>query len=132
MEDDCLKNVINFYPDTLMQLGDGRVFSFLNKPDINNDENLYNGKFITRPLKFDGSLILETIYQIRNLYLTEGKLVMNVYGSNDLKNWNRLTSLTAKPWKYYTLEYILNDWKATDTFTASVVLLQSRRTDLLR
>lgn len=113
--------VVSSYPDTLVQEEGGAVYSLLSKPDINEDTNIYNASFTTRPLKFGASVEPKTIHQIIHLYdsAKEG-LSLRVYGSNDCRHWNELRSLHGKPWKYYVLQYTLEDMKATDTFAGTV------------
>ena len=125
--------VVNDYPDNLIQDADGNVYSLTNKPDINDDENLYSGAIITRPMKLGSSMILKSLREIRNIRkTTQGKLTLKVLANNNAgQNWCQLTSLLGKPWAYFTFEYTLTDFKASDSFQGSVVVIQNRRS-LLR
>lgn len=120
--------VVNDYPDNLIQDTDGNVYSLTEKPDINDDENLYSGTITTRPLKLGGSLILKSLRNIKNLRSTlTGKLSLEIWASNNAVNWCKLHSLLGKPWAYFTFKYTLTDFKACDSFAGSVVQIQNRR-----
>lgn len=124
------KAVVNDYPDNLIQDVSGNVYSLMAKPDINDDTENYSGSFTTRPLKLGGSLNLKSLRGIRHLTDTDdGKLSMEIYGSNDCKNWCKLESRLGKPWKYFTFKYSLKNFKATDSFVGSIVEVQNRRED---
>ena len=124
--------VVNDYPDNLIQDADGNVFSLTEKPDINDDENLYSGTITTRPLKLGGSMTLKSLRDIRHLRSTQtGKLSLEIWASNNAVNWCQLHSLKGKPWSYFTFKYTLTDFKACDSFQGSVVVIQNRRS-LLR
>lgn len=128
-----IKSVVNDYPDNLIQDISGCVYSLTGKPDINDDETKYSGGFTTRPLKLGGSMTLKSLRAIKHLYDTdEGKVKLEVYGSNDCKNWVKLESMGGKPWKYFTFKYTLTDFKACDSFAGTIVEVQSRREDKMR
>lgn len=125
--------VANAYPDNLVQLADGSVLSLASKPNINMDEERYEGTFTTRPLKLGSSLQLKTIHRILHLFDSEdGTIALRLYGSNDCRNWCELKSLHGKPWKYYTLSYELGNMLATDAFAGTVVDFQALFPDKIR
>lgn len=127
------KAVANDYPDNLIQDTDGNVYSLIGKPDINDDENAYSGSFVTRPLKLGGSLSLKSLRAIKNLVDSDnGKVKLEILGSNDCKHWQKLSSIYGKPWKYFTFKYNITDFKATDSFAGSIVEIQTRREDKMR
>lgn len=124
---DC-KAIVNDFPDNLIQTSNGDVYSLINKPEVNEDENTYDGRFVTRPLKLGSNLVLKTIRDIKHFVDTnEGKIAIKLYGSNDCKNWCELKSLKGKPWRYFTVEFSFSGFKAIDTIAASVVAFHSRR-----
>lgn len=132
-----VENIVNNYPDCLIQAtGDdtsSNIYTLVGKPNINEDNNTYNGYLITRPLKLGGSISLKSIRALRHLVDTEdGKISLEVYGSNDCYHWQKLTSVGGKPWKYFTFKYSISDFKATDSFIGSVVEIQTRREDKIR
>lgn len=124
---------VNNYPDNLIQDTDGNVYSLTGKPDINDDSNEYSGSFVSRPLKLGGSITLKSLRAIKNLVDSDnGSVTLEIYGSNDCKNWQKLTSLGGKPWKYFTIKYNISNFKACDSFSGSVVEIQTRREDKMR
>lgn len=124
---------VNNYPDNLIQDKDGNIYSLTGKPDINDDENAYSGSFVTRPLKLGGSLSLKSLRAIKNLVDSDnGKVKLEIWGSNDCKHWQKLSSIYGKPWKYFTFKYNIADFKATDSFAGSIVEIQTRREDKMR
>ena len=127
------KAVVNDYPDNLIQDIDGNVYSLMAKPDINDDTDNYRGSFTTRPLKLGGSMTLKSLRAVKHLFDSDnGKIAMEIYGSNDCKHWCKLPSLKGKPWKYFTFKYALTNFKATDSFAGSIVEVQNRREDKIR
>lgn len=128
-----VKTIVNDYPDNLIQDIYGNVYSLMSKPDINDDTEKFDGQIITRPLKLGGSITLKSLRAIKHLFDTdEGKVSMEVWGSNDCKHWQKLTGVGGKPWKYFTFKYTLKDFKAIDSFAGSIVEIQSRREDKIR
>lgn len=128
-----VKAAVNNYPDNLIQDKDGNVYSLVGKPDINDDENVYSGSFVTRPLKLGGSLSLKSLRAIKNLVDSDnGSVKLEIWGSNDCRHWQKLSSIYGKPWKYFTFKYNVSDFKATDSFAGSVVEIQTRREDKMR
>jgi hypothetical protein len=152
-----VNNVVNFYPDYLMQNDDG-VLSLLERPDINNDgttvsdvftPNTYNTKLITRPMKFENALALKSIMQIRHIkdftpYTTTEtvneetvthnwpKTELRIFASNNMDHWAELGSLRGMPWKYYKFRFDFTGLKATDRFSGSMIVTQERRTNKMR
>lgn len=125
--------IVNDYPDNLIQDTDGKVYSLTEKPDINDDATLYSGTVTTRPLKLGGSVTLKSLRDVKNLRSTEnGKLQLEVWGSNNARSWCKLHSLKGKPWKYFTFRYTLTDFKACDAFAGSIAEVQNRREDRIR
>lgn len=120
--------VVNDYPDNLIQDEDGYIYSLSSKPNINDDTNSYAGTLTTRPLKLGGSITLKSLRKIRHLLDSlDGKMELEIWGSNNTKHWQKLTSLLGKPWAYYTFKYTFSNLKATDAFSGSVVTIQNRR-----
>ncbi len=125
--------VLNDYPDNLIQDTDGNVYSLIKKPDINDDEKVYSGSFVTRPLKLGGSITLKSLRSIKHLIDTEnGTVRLEIWGSNDCKHWCQLHSMAGKPWKYFTFRYTLQGFNAIDSFAGSIVEIQDRREDKIR
>lgn len=128
-----VKSVVNDYPDNLIQDTEGNVYTLTGKPDVFDDNRLYNGQIITRPLKLGGSMILKSIRDIKNLCDTiNGTLQLEIFGSNDCREWTQLTSTGGKPYKYYTFKYTFRNFLAGDSFAGTVVEIQRRREDKMR
>lgn len=125
--------VVNDYPDNLIQDSEGNVHSLFRKPDVNDDKNVYDGHFVTRPLKLGGGITLKSIRDMRHLVSTDnGTMKIELFGSNDCRNWQRIGSLRGKPWKYFTIRYSISGFKATDSFAGTVVDVQARRGNKMR
>lgn len=127
-------SIVNNYPDFLLQSG-AKLYSLLNRPNINSEEeqgNSYSGQMITRPMKLENALALKSIMQIKHIKDMDGALTINIFASNNLKDWCELSSLRGTPWKYYKFQYNFSNMKATDRFAGSVLITQERRTDKLR
>ncbi len=123
-----ITRVINDYPDTLLQDTDGRIYSLLERPNINEDTRLYSGSVITRPMKLGGSLMLKSVRGIKHLLDTkQGELSLEVLASNTTKEWCPLYSLKGKPWSYFVFKYTLSNFKACDSFAGTIVDIQNRR-----
>ena len=127
-----ISNVINKYPDFLVQDNNGNIHTLTGRPNINIDSNTYGGKIITRPMKFENALALKSLLQIRHITNMQGVLKLRIFASNNLNKWVELHSLGGMPWKYYRFAYSFENMMATDRFAGSVVITQERRTDKLR
>lgn len=130
-----IDNVVNNYPDTLVQDVGTSVKSLLNKPDEKDDPATnYSATLTARPMKFGNILTLKSIRQIRHLYAmnTNATVELTIKASNDGVNWATLTSLRGKPWKLYRFEITMTGLKATDRYAGTVVWTQERRTEKLR
>ena len=150
--DKGIKNVVNNYPDYLLQNSDKTVYSLTERPDINADYasgtnfNRYAATMLTRPMKLENALALKTIMKVNHIehFTTsdvvsggtttplKASLTFRLFASNNLENWVELTSLTGVPWKYYRFRYDFANLKATDRFAGSVIITQERRTNKLR
>lgn len=120
--------VVNNYPDNLIQDTGGNIYSLTRKPDINDDEREYDGEIVTRPLKLGGSLTLKSLRKIKHLMNTrQGTVELEIWASNNAREWCQLHSLKGKPWSYFVFKYKLRGFKANDSFSGTVVRVQKRR-----
>lgn len=126
------ENVINDYPDNLMQDHTNDVYSFLAIPDSNKDELDYSAQFISRPVKFSDAQSLKSLRQIKHVMDISGKVVLHIYVSNDLKHWGEVTSLRGSGWKYFRFGLQFTKLKATDSYSGMICVTQSRRFNKLR
>lgn len=127
-----ITNVINKYPDYLLQDNSNNIVSLLERKNINEDTTKYTGLMITRPMKLENALALKSIMQIRHVSDLEGSMTLRIFASNNFTNWVELQSLRGTPWKYYRFRFDFTNMKATDRFSGTVVVTQERRTDKLR
>jgi hypothetical protein len=145
-------NVVNYYPDYLIQNLGGQVYSLLTRPNINLDYSSgtnfkqYTATMLTRPMKMENALALKSIMHLKNIKLfspytiTENdvetphraSITTRIFASNDLENWVERTSLRGVPFKYYRFRFDFADLIATDRFAGTVVVTQERRTDKIR
>lgn len=136
---DAVTNIVNFYPDSLIQIGT-EVYSLTSRPNINEDKvnsvfKTYSASLITRAMKLGNGLTLKNIMQMRNIcdLNANGSLSVQIYAKNDLNSaWTQLTHLRGTPWKYYQLRYTFSNLIATDRFAGTVLITQERRTNKLR
>lgn len=129
-------NIVNFYPDSLIQIGT-KVYSLTSRPNINEDKEnsvfkTYSATLTTRPMKLEDGLALKTIMQMQHIKQMTGSLTLRIFASNNLDNWVELHSLRGTPWKYYKFQYNFSNLIATDRFAGTVLVTQERRTNKLR
>lgn len=130
---DPIFNFINNYPDYLLQIN-GDVFSFMERPNANDDDKDYHATMVTRPMKLGGGMTLKSIMQMKQVkeLNADAQMTVSIEGSNDLRTWKRLTHLRGTPWKYYRMTLEFTDLKATDRYAGMVLISQERRTNKLR
>ena len=125
--------VLNDYPDNLVQDEPGNIYSFINKPDINEDTNTYNGILMSRPVKMGSVQVMKSLREVVHLKnLAQGSVVLHVYTSNNLENWVEQTSLKGRAWKYFRFGLELKNMKATDSYTGMMIRYQPREANKLR
>lgn len=125
------KAMANDYPDNLIQDTDGNVYSLTTKPDIVHDDNTYSGTVTTRALKLGGSIMQKSLRSVKHLMdaSDNGKVKLEVWGSNNAKHWRKLNSLGGKPWAYFKIRYTLTGFRASDSYAGTVIEVQKRRED---
>lgn len=127
------RNIVNNYPDNMVQFTDSAVYSLTSIPQREDDKYEYEGLLNTRPLKLGGSSILKSIRSMKHLFDSDdGTITVSLFGSNDCKTWQRINSMMGKPWKYFRMEYEIKKFLATDSFAGSIVEVQPRREDKIR
>ena len=135
---DRFDNVVNNYPDTLVQDESLKTYSFMQKPDEQEDNGPngqgYSGYLKTRPMKLENALALKSIMEVRHIRTLSPSagLLFKVFASNNFNTWVQLTSLRGTPWKYYKFQYTFTGLKATDRYAGTLVVTQERRLDKLR
>lgn len=130
---ELLNNVVNHYPDTLLQDEVGNVYSLLDKPNINKDESTYSATITTRPMKLEDAFAFKSLRQLKNVFDSEnGSCTLKIEASNDMKTWSEITSLKGKGWKYFKFRYTFSGMKAVDRFAGTILVTQERFTEKLR
>lgn len=126
--------VVNNYPDNFIEDEDGNVYSFINKPDINEDTNSYDGILLSRPIKFGNAQLLKSLRQVLHVddIHSGASVTLHVYVSNNLKDWGELKSLRGMGWKYFRFGLSFSGLSATDSYSGLLAITQGRRTDKLR
>ena len=123
-----IQRAINDYPDTLLQDKDGKVYSLLNRGDINNDSKSYDCELISRPMKLENSTALKTLSRIKLIYeqAKSKQAEVKVFASNDCKNWVRVLSLHGRGFKYWKFAVRFKSMSAVDTFSGALINTQER------
>ena len=124
-----ISQVVNYYPDYLIQDTAHHIYSLFNRPNINNDKDPYTGTMISRPMKLENALALKSLIHVNHIHtLSDGAtLTLRIFASNDLMHWVELTSLRGTPWLYYRFRYDFANMKAIDRFAGTMVVTQERR-----
>lgn len=132
------KAIVSDYPDTLMQATDGKVYSLINEPDINDDIEPYEATLITRPMKFNESVKLKSLRELKHITdfhenaLTRATVELSIFGSNDCRHWQKIESLAGRGFKYFIFRYDFDDLRATDSFCGTIVGYNTKQTNKLR
>lgn len=132
------QRAVNDYPDTLLQDGDGKVYTLLNRDNINDEaqseEGKYNCAIVSRPMKWENSTALKTLMQIKTICMLghEGSVKIYLYASADCKNWVGVTSLRGRGFKYWKFKILLTALTAVDTFSGMLIHTQERYTNKMR
>ena len=156
--DEAVGEIVADYPDYLIGTGTTTrtLLSFLGRPLPDDDERTVDAHLVSRPLKLGNGLALKSIMQLRTLCdftpydvtvevvspvsgetteTTESRIAsgsLEIFGSNDLRNWKKLKGIRGVPWKYYRMELTLTGLLATDTVQGIVLVTQERRTNKIR
>lgn len=125
--------VVSDYPDTLLQ-AEGSIFSMYQEPNINDDETLYSGFFITRPMKFEQAMALKSLRDLKHIkdMNEDAEITLTIFASNDCNTWQQLPSLKGRGFKYFKFRYDLTNLKAADAFCGTVLYYTTRETDRIR
>lgn len=122
------------YPDTILQDGNGNLYSVYEKDDVSVSNEHRNGFALTRPMKFGGAMTLKSVKQIHNLFArlsSDSFVKYNLYGSNDNLNYYRVASRFGKPYKYYRIA-LYSHLLPKESISGSVVTYEERRNHKLR
>lgn len=122
------------YPDSIFQTDTFILKSVLEEPNINADNRLYSGFFITRPMKFEQAMALKSLRDLKHIkdVSPEAEIDLTIYASNDCASWQQLPSLKGRGFKYFKFRYDLTNLKAADAFCGTVLYYTTRLTDRIR
>lgn len=129
-----MEKTVNAYPDTLLQDSDGKVYSLLERENINLDAKKYRCELVTRPMKLENATALKTIARLKVIYdkTEKGGVTMKIFGSDDCKKWYRVMSTHGRGFKYWKFSFVFADMKAVDTFSGVLANTQERYTERMR
>lgn len=134
---------INDYPDTIVQDSDGTCYSLISKLSRDNDERfVYPVELRSRVMKFEGSLILKSIRQMRLLmqrYDLASGIEIKLYATNELfdrvaeegTHWTELTSVRGKAWRFFKMA-LKGYMMPKDSLLGVAVVTQTKYTDKIR
>ena len=121
--------VVGDYPDNIIQSLDGELFSLYEKPNRDEDENMYDCTLVTRPLKLDGSIYIKSLRRLRPLMMMEGQKKIAVVASNNLRDWYELQSIYGKGWRFFKFIITFSGMKALDSYSGMYMETAIRYTD---
>ena len=122
------------YPDTILQDEVGDLYSLYTKADVYAQSDKEYGFMLTRLLKFGAALSMKSIKQLKVLsstYDEESYAKYLLYGSNDNKNYYKVTSRFGKPYKYYRVA-IYTHLLPKESLSGCALTVEERRTNKLR
>lgn len=135
----AITNIVNYYPDFLLQDSYHNIYTLTGRHDINSVEeraNSYTASMLTRPMKLENGLALKKLIEIMHIKDMEGTLTIRLFASNNIKQdtntWVELNPLLGSPWKYYRILYNFTGLKATDRFAGTVFITKEERINKLR
>lgn len=103
-----IKSVLNYYPYSYIQLGNGDVVRLDDVYDFSHSNSQIQGLLYTRPVKFS-TYQLKRLHQISVQGVFSKAQELFVYASNDGRSWHllgstkslRKGSMRGRPFKYY-------------------------------
>lgn len=126
--------VVNNYPDTLLQDTEGKLYTLLNRNDINTESDTgtvsYNTLLVSRPMKWENSTALKSLMRLKLMFLQRcsKEAHLTIYASNDCKCWVRVTSLGGRGYKFWKFRISFPKMSATDTLSGAIIQTQERYT----
>lgn len=134
IDDKSYKSVFVNYPDSMLQDMDSNLYSLIKKPNINSDDHIYSGFFITRPMKFEQAMALKSLRDLKHIkdMNADAEITLTILASNDCTSWQQLPSLKGRGFKYFKFKYEFENMKAADAFCGTVLYYTTRLTDRIR
>lgn len=125
---------VNNYPDTFIQDTEGRLYTLLNRVDINTESDAgdisYNTLLVSRPMKWENSTALKSLMRLKLMFLQRysKEAHLTLYASNDCKCWVRVFSLGGRGYKFWKFRLSFPKMSATDTLSGAIIQTQERYT----
>ncbi len=131
-------NVVNNYPDYLMQAGN-KLYSFYEKTREEEVASRQTAFLLTRPMKLSGPVSKDSLRQLKNVGVwDEGTTQIplscvktKIYLSDDMKSWHEDTSRFGAAAKYYRLALFIK-MLPSERLSGTIITTQPRRTNNFR
>lgn len=133
------KNIINNYPDFLLQAYDNTVYSFYNKQKEEDVQTRQLAFVLTRPMKLSGPVSKASLRQLKNVgFWDEGTqqtplslVKTELWLSDDMKTWYQDESRFGAAAKYYRLAIFIK-MLPSERLSGTIITTQDRRTNNFR
>lgn len=130
-----LTNVVNNYPDYLLQGASNKVYSFYKKSreESINTRDLYSF-LLTRPMKLSGPVSKASLRQLKNVGIwdkTSSVVKTKLWLSDDLQTWYADESRFGAAAKYYRLAIFIK-MLPSERLSGTIITSQDRRTNNFR
>ena len=121
------------YPDTLIQDSNGAIWSMLGTKDENEDEETYDVRFLSRPVKMGDLLHFKSMRRIEHhaLLSTGAGAEFKMWGSDDLREWFLLDGFRGRGWKYFRFGLAIESMNAVDVYAGMTTNYLERQTGRL-
>lgn len=131
---ETIKNVVNNYPDYLMQ-SSSKIYSLYNKKLEEEDSTIKNAFLLTRPMKLSGPVSKASLRQLKNVGMWDeangSSVKTKLYLSDDLYNWYEDGSRFGAAAKYYRIALFIK-MLPSERLSGTIITTQDRRTNNLR
>lgn len=127
-----VSNVINNYPDYLMQSG-GALYTLYKKPREEESNARRRAFILTRPMKLAGPVSKASLRQLMNVGMwgSDSVVETKLYFSDDLRTWYEDISRHGAAAKYYRIALYLY-MLPTERLSGTIITSQERRTNNMR
>ena len=133
--------VVNDYPDNILlgsfDNGEGAQYfpySFMERPNINDDGKRISSFIISRPIKVgdQNALKCPTMVRFIGQLNPQAEVRLRLFASDDMVNWAKVISLRGRGFKYFKYNIIFDRLLPTDTFSGIVERWQFKYLSKLR
>jgi hypothetical protein len=130
-----ISNVVNNYPDYLLQDDDNCIYSLYDKKREEESEVAREAFLLTRPMKVSGPVTVTSLRELVNVGMwdkSKGSMVKTeVFVSNDLQEWYKSSSRFGAAAKYYRIALFIK-MKPYERLSGTIIRTQDRRTENVR